>query len=331
MSDYYDILGVSKGASTDEIKVAYKKLARTNHPDKGGDKDRFQKIQEAYETLSDDSKRKAYDNPGLGGGDGFGFGFDHPFFRHHMNKRQGQETVRKGDHVYVCRVTLDEVFSGTIKKLRVQRSKTCKMCNIKCIGCGGTGVMTRHIQMGPFTQMIQQTCSTCNGSGIRRDQNTNCTFCESRGVTNEERVFEVNIPRGCTTGKRFEFEEWGEQAIRDNEISGSFIVNVVVEDHSVFRRRGMDLEYTINVTFRESVIGKQVRVPYFGGEFDLDTRGFGLINPGKEYIIYNRGLANDSDSYGNMIVKFQVNYPEISFNDFDIDTLSDAFNKTGLK
>ena len=180
MSDYYNILGLSRGASDDDIKASYRKLARQHHPDKGGDKEFFQKIQEAYETLSDSSKKQQYDNPmnmNTGIDNMFPFGFEHPFFKHHTRQ---QQIVKKSDHTYSCRITLKEVYTGTIKKLKINRKRICKICISNCKQCGGNGVSTQHVQMGPFTQVGQQTCKCdslqvftvslfCSGTPIPRE------------------------------------------------------------------------------------------------------------------------------------------------------------------
>jgi len=189
-TDYYNILGVSKNASNEDIKNAYRRLARTHHPDKGGDKDQFQKIQEAYETLSNSDKRKQYDNPAANSGfeDMFPFGFDHPFFKHH---RQDEKIVKKNDHSYTCKVTLNDVFFGTIKKLRVHRSILCKNCISNCLKCNGKGVIVQHVKLGPFTQIVQNTCTVCNGKGKSKDKSKNCESCNLNGEIIEEKIFEI--------------------------------------------------------------------------------------------------------------------------------------------
>ena len=228
-------------------------------------------------------------------------------------------------------ITLKEVYTGTIKKLKINRKRICKICISNCKQCGGNGVSTQHVQMGPFTQVVQQTCNKCGGTGKFNDNTTQCSSCNSLGTINEENVFEIKIKRGVISGENFVFHEWGEQAVKDNEISGNFVVNIIIENDKNFRRDNMDLLYTINLTFRESVVGKVLTIPHFGGDIVLDTRGFGLINPNKEYIIYNKGLLDENEKSGNLRLKYQITYPEKTFDEFDIDTLTDAFNKVGLK
>jgi DnaJ-class molecular chaperone len=324
MSDYYNILGISKEASSEDIKNAYRRLARTNHPDKGGDKDEFQKIQEAYEILSDTDKRNAYDNKD-DIKDSFGFGFDHPFFRHHMH--QEQQFVKKNDHVYNCNISLHEVFIGITKKFRVQRNRICKECIINCSKCNGKGIITQHLQLGPFTQVIKNTCNQCSGSGKSNDKKKSCTTCNSDGNIKEEKVFEIQITPGIKNKQRFIFEDWGEQPIKVNELPGSFIVIINIQDHEYFTRSGMDLLCKINLTFKETMIGKDIVIPHFSGDININTLGFGVINPNKEYMIHNKGLVDKDDKSGNLRIKFIIEYPERAFNNYEVEILNETFNK----
>jgi DnaJ family protein A protein 2 len=322
MTDYYNILGVSKNASDDEIKRAYKKLALKTHPDKnGGDDTEFKKINLAYETLSDPNKRNAYDNPNPFDGN---TPFNHPFFNFHQNQNQNQHRNRKlSDHHYVCKISLKDVFFGITKKLRVNRTRICNSCIKTCNSCNGSGNITQHVQMGPFTQVINRSCNACSGSGnVKNDGNIHCTKCLSKGNITEERIFEIVLEPGVETGKRIVFEEWGEQASKDNEISGSFIVTIQVEENIHFKRRGLDLRYTLEISLKESIIGKYISIPYFSEDVNIDTKGFGIINPGKEYIIYNKGLKDKDNKCGNMYLIFKIKYPEKPLTDKEIEILT---------
>jgi DnaJ family protein A protein 2 len=328
MTDYYNILGVSKNASDDEIKRAYKKLALKTHPDKnGGDDTEFKKINLAYETLSDPNKRNAYDNPNpFESGNPFDGNtpFNHPFFNFHQNQNQNQHRNRKlSDHHYVCKISLKDVFFGITKKLRVNRTRICNSCIKTCNSCNGSGNITQHVQMGPFTQVINRSCNACSGSGnVKNDGNIHCTKCLSKGNITEERIFEIVLEPGVETGKRIVFEEWGEQASKDNEISGSFIVTIQVEENIHFKRRGLDLRYTLEISLKESIIGKYISIPYFSEDVNIDTKGFGIINPGKEYIIYNKGLKDKDNKCGNMYLIFKIKYPEKPLTDKEIEILT---------
>jgi DnaJ-class molecular chaperone len=332
MSDYYSILGVSKDTSNNDIKKKYRQLARENHPDKGGDKEHFQKIQEAYETLSDPQKRQAYDNsqsqPNVHINGGFPFEFNFNSFFHPQAKPQ-QPSQKKNDHIYTCKITLKDVYFGITKKIKVQRNKICIICKSDCSQCNGMGQITQHMQMGPFTQILNQICQNCSGTGIKHK--TNCDTCNSKGRIPEERVFEVNIDKGVNTGKKYIFDGWGEQAIKNNEISGNLVVNVVVEEHSLFQRNGLNLIYRTDIDLRDCIIGKYITIPLFDAPLTITTRGFGIINPNKEYILFERGLVeNNNNKKGNLHIIFNINYPDIQFTDDDIKLLTDTFEKVKL-
>lgn len=322
MTNYYDILGISKDSSNEEIKRRYKQLAMKNHPDKGGDKEQFQKIQEAYEVLSDENKRKSYDSPNINNNLDDMFNFNHPFFRHHQN--QTRNITKKQDHFYNLKVKLDDIYHTINKRLKIGRKNVCKICIVNCSKCGGSGMITQHLKMGPFTQIIQQTCGEC--SGIGKKNKSDCKNCDNNGYIAEEKLFEIKISKESKTGDRFVFEGWGEQAVRNDDISGNFIVNLIVDEHPIFTRSDQDLLMTINLTFTESIVGKHLVIPHFQEEILLDTCGFGLINPNKEYIIYNRGLS----SSGNLRLKFKIEYPERSFSNSELLLLKETFIKVKI-
>lgn len=322
MSDYYDVLGISKNASLEEIKNAYKRLAKTHHPDRGGKKEEFQKIQQAYETLSNHDKRHQYDNPIQNNMDNI-FGFNHPFF----NNQQRNEIIKKNDHFYTCKITLRDVFFGITKRLKVHRSKICKKCIINCTNCDGNGKNIKRLNMGPFMQVIEQTCSNCSGSGIINEINPDCSDCNKTGRIEQDKIFEINIESGVKDGKRFVFDGWGEQAIKKNEIDGSFIVIISIDNDNFFTRNELNLFCNIKLSYRESIIGTTINIPHFTGDLSVDTRGFGIINPNKNYIIYNKGLINESGSTGNLQIKFIIDYPERTFNQDELTMLTDIFDK----
>lgn len=322
MSTYYDILGVSKDASNIEIKKAYQKLAKTHHPDKGGDKEKFQKINEAYETLSNSEKKHTYDNP-----DPFlNSHSDNIFnFEFHNNFFKKQNIIKKNDHHYFCKVSLKDIFFGTTKKLKVQRTRICRSCKKSCNNCNGNGYTTHHMQVGPFSQVVHNTCNKCGGLG-QENSTIECQLCNSKGTIQEEKIFEIEIERGGESGKQIIFEEWGEQAIKNNEISGSFIVTIQIEKHPDFEKKDIDLVYNINLTLKESIIGKNIIIPHFDGEFNLDTAGFGIINPKKEYIVFNKGMFKNN-KYGNLHIIFNIEYKEKTFTKEQLHLLNETFNK----
>lgn len=326
MSNYYNILGISKSASDEEIKNAYRKLARTHHPDKGGDKHKFQQIQEAYEILSDPTKRQNYDNPQGNLNNMFPFEFNNHHFFRHQNEHQ---IIKKNDYIYNCYLDLKDVYVGIQKKFRVQRKKICKNCKQDCSNCNGIGNITQHIQMGPFSQTVHQTCNICQGSG-KHKKIDNCIICNNKNFIEEENVFTVDIKPGIESGTKIAFEEWGEQATRKNEISGAFIVNIIINDDPHFKRNGLNLIWTTTISLRESIIGKTIIIPHFAEPITIETKGFGIINPHKEYILYNRGLINEYGKQGDLYIRFNIEYKECNFTDEQISSLQSVFNQVNF-
>jgi DnaJ family protein A protein 2 len=319
----YSILGVSKTATDEEIKQAYKKLAREHHPDKGGNKETFQKIQEAYETLSNPDKRSEYDNPPQN----FDFHQFTSFFNHHMHTTQKQ--IQKcADHYYTCNVSLHDIYFGITKKLRIKRERICQSCLINCNTCHGSGIITQTTQFGPMRQIIQNSCTSCNGRG-KKNSSQSCSSCNSLGIVKEERLLEINIEKGSDDNKKFIFPEWGEQAVKSNQIPGDFIVKIHIQPHPQFIRQNLDLIYTTNISLVDSIIGTVITIPHFDSPITMDTRGFGIINPNKQYTLFGKGMNNQNNT-GNLHLRFTINYPEKTLNNNEHNILYSAFKSIGF-
>jgi DnaJ-class molecular chaperone len=331
MSDYYKILGISRDASIDDIKQAYKTLARKHHPDRGGNKEEFQKIQEAYETLSNNDKKYDYDNPNIfpqgnvnGFPDIFGFHFN-------QSQQQQQHSIKKKDHLYTCKITLKDVWSGIKKKFKIQRTKRCKVCLKTCEACRGNGIITKHVQLGPFTQVHQQSCSKCNGTGKISDSSNNCSHCDSNGNIIEDNIFEIDIPQGVKNGEKFVLKDWGEQPLKDNDFPGDFIVTISIETDTFFTRQNLDLFCNINLSYTEAIVGKEIIIPHFSEKIPINTQGFGIINPNKYYTLYDRGLVDKTGKLGHLHIKFIINYPERTFNQDELKILKESFDKINFQ
>lgn len=347
MSDYYEILGVSKTATQDEIKQAYRKLAKIHHPDKGGDAETFKKIQTAHETLSDEQKRAEYDNPapkgfpfagGMPGGMPGGFPFaggmpggmpdifmgggggGSPFDFLFGNRQQ----KRKNNTTHIIKITLYDVFFGLKKTLSIKQDIQCNICNKKCTACGGSGSVKQILNMGVMQVVQQQPCGICNTTGIVRDPSqSNCTACNNKGFNTKANKVDVNIPRGVENGTQIVFDGLGEIAKNSNETNGDLIVIVQIDEGSLFKREGqLDLVYENTISFKESVIGKQLLIPHFEKEFTINTRELGIINPTKRYMISNKGLINEHNTRGHLYVKFNIDYSGRKFTDDEIIKLS---------
>lgn len=324
MKTYYDILGISKNANQDDIKSAYRKLAREHHPDKGGDKEKFQQIQEAYEHLIDPQKRNTYDN-------GSSHSSTQSTFHTHFSfmHPQHQQQYKKNDHMYECNISLRDVFYGTTRKIKATRKMYCKNCNMLCHSCHGNGRIRNKIHLGVFTQIIEHLCNECQGSGKNSNPN-NCNVCNNNRNIVEEKIFEINIPKGIENGETFTFHEWGEQSTNTNEISGNLIIKIVIEKHPYFTRQGNDLIYNCNITFVESIIGKIIVINNFDSKNEINTLGFGIINPFKEYTLLEKGLYSKNNERGNLKIRFNISYPDKSLSPENVVELKNIFDKINL-
>lgn len=322
--DYYNILGLNKNASEEEIKNAYKKLARTHHPDKGGNTEKFQEIQSAYEILSDPHKKADFDNPQQPFGDFFhhhhgGFNFSNFFNR--------QQTVQKKPDIHHnYRITLNDVFNGARKKFNLTRSLFCKNCNKNCYQCNGTGKRTQTVQIGPMINHIQQPCYNCQQTGNVFSKNLNCNICKN-GKIYETEIIEIIIPKAVINGHRYFFKDFGEQPTNSSQIPGDLFINITIDKHELFERDGINLRCSFDLTLKESMTNKTINIPYFNEEFQINTKDYGIINPYKEYVILKKGLSNEENNTGNLYIKFNIIYPDYKIlNSEEINNLNIFFD-----
>lgn len=292
-TDYYEILGVAREASGDEIKQAYRALARKHHPDVAHDKSkaehRFKEINEAYEVLSDPRKRAQYDrfgsigNGNAAGGD-FGFGpggFGDIFDMFFGNVRGATQARRAGpergsDLRYDVEITLEEAFTGTTKEIEFDRLAQCETCNgsgaklgtmiVPCEQCAGSGAV-RTARHTPLGQIVTQTvCPRCRGEGhvIAHP----CERCGGRGRREIERRLSVNAPPGVDDGSRIRIGGNGEGGIRGGG-PGDLYVYLTIAPHRIFKRNGRDTSVDVPISFSEAALGATIDVPSLGGDVEL--------------------------------------------------------------
>lgn len=293
--DYYEVLGLAKGASEDDIKKAYRKLAMKYHPDRNPDdksaEEKFKEASEAYEVLSDGQKRAAYDRMGHaafegmgagGGAGGFGGGNFQDIFNNFgdifgdMFSRGGgqqQQRQRRGaDLRYVLELTLEEAVKGIKKTISFTAPASCEACNgkgtknpedvVTCGTCHGAGQI--RMQQGFFS--VQQACPTCRGRG--KVIKNPCNVCHGSGVSERSKTLEVNIPAGVDSGQRVRISGEGEAGGAGVQ-NGDLYVEIVVREHPVFHRDGADLYMDVPISFTDAALGKEVEIPTLDGRVSL--------------------------------------------------------------
>ena len=326
--DYYEVLGVEKGASAEEIKKAYRKSAMKYHPDRNpGDKtaeEKFKELGEAYEVLSDDEKRSRYDqyghagvdpNFGAGGFNGGGFGgfggFDFgdifgEFFGGGSRRGSTQNVPMRGENVGVrVEVTFEEAAFGTEKQVSAQRIENCSNCNgtgsadgfvETCSYCRGAGqVRTTRNVMG-MTMQTTSECPQCGGRG--KVIKNPCNTCRGKGKVRRTQKINVKIPAGVDHGQSVRVR--GEGCVGSNGgPNGDLLVEISIRRHSVFQRYGQDVLCEVPITFTQAALGGEIEVPTLDGKtkFDLPEG----TQTGREFVLNGIGIpyVNNPRRRGN--------------------------------
>ena len=299
--DLYEVLGVNRAAKTDDIKRAYRKLARKHHPDVAHDKSdaehRFKEINEAYEVLSDPSKRAQYDRYGtIGNGAGshgfsdFGFGqgfggtgFGDIFDMFFGERGGAQQTMRRNgptrgeDLRYDLRITLEEAFTGVTRQIEFTHLAACEKCRGSgaapgtliqaCDRCAGTGVM-RMVRQTPLGQFVTQSaCNKCGGEGQVIE--TPCPDCGGHGRREVERTLSVKVPAGVDDGSRIRINAAGAAGTHGGS-PGDLYVYIAIEPNKMFTRSGLDTHVDVPIGFAKAVLGGTLEVPSLEGPLELN-------------------------------------------------------------
>jgi molecular chaperone DnaJ len=329
--DYYEILGVSKSASQDEIKSAFRKLAKKYHPDvskEANASDKFKEAQEAYAILSDDSKRKQYDqyghqafNNNAGGGYDFS-GFDFSDIFGEMfgggfdfgGRGRSTNRPRKGNDTLI-RVTLDfeEAVFGTKTDITIDSTDTCDDCHGKgghgehtCSRCHGSGQVNAEQQTMFGTFVTRTTCPTCRGQG--RTYEKACNTCKGQGKVKKTKKIEVNVPAGVDTGNQLRVSGKGEAGSNGGP-NGDVYLEFRVKEHPIYIREGMDIFLKFPITITEAVLGCKKDVPTLDGVVKL-TIAPGSSN-GERHRIKGKGVKDiNSTRKGDMYVIINIVTPK---------------------
>ena len=345
--DYYEVLGVNRDASDDEIKKAYRKLAMKHHPDRNPDnpksEEHFKEAKEAYEVISDAKKRSAYDSYGHAGvdasvggagGSNFADAFGDIFGDIFGGNRQGRSNVFRGaDLRYNLEITLEQAAHGFETKIRIPTMSECTVCKgsgakpgtqpVTCTSCNGQGQV--RMTQGFFS--IQQTCPRCHGTGKMIP--TPCTACSGAGRVKQQKTLAVKIPSGVDEGDRVRLTGEGEPGVNGGP-SGDLYVQVHIKAHSVFQRDHDDLHCEMPVSFATAALGGDVDVPTLDGSARIKVPA--ETQSGKTFRLRGKGIKGvrshvPGDLFCHVLVETPVNLNERQkelLREFEAITQKDA-------
>lgn len=359
---YYDILNVTKDASDAIIKKSYRNLVAKNHPDKhpGEEEEytqKFKEIQEAYNVLSNNDKRKLYDEHGKAGLDENGietnvdlsdilkdFGMFGGGFGHH-NREEIEEIIVTQE------LTLEQLFTGGDFTQEINRKCLCNKCkgtgsndgkNYTCKTCNGRKIELQMIRMGPMIQQVQKQCSGCNGQGISGNF-PKCTICSGTKYIDEKKVIKYNIPAGSIDKQSIVIDNSGNELPLDKRKNGKnygpLKIVVIEKPHPLFKRyfsvKGQNnpanLLYQLDISLCESLTGFSRNIEHVNGEL-FTIKYDHIIKPGDIHIVSNKGMPRQNNPIlkGNMYIQFNVQYPD-TFKESEKAKIRQLFNQPNVK
>jgi molecular chaperone DnaJ len=331
--DYYEVLGVGRGASAEEIKSAFRKLARQYHPDVNKEpdaEDRFKEINEAFAVLSDPEKRSAYDRFGHAGVNGMGGAPDFTSVDFSdifeelfgmggfggMGGRRKRNAPRRGaDLSMPLTLTFEEAVFGTDKEIEITRDETCRTCSgsgaepgsrpARCSACNGSGEV-RQVRQTFLGSMVQvTTCQTCNGAGEVIEKP--CTTCRGRGQERRTVKRRVAVPAGVDKGTQIRLAGEGQPGVNGGP-SGNLYIEIDVRNHKFFQRRNNDILLNLNVNVAQATLGSEIEVPTLEGPAKLNIPAG--TQPGKVFTLKGKGVPYlRSNQRGDQLVVVTVEVP----------------------
>lgn len=353
--DYYEILGVNKDASSEDIKKSYRKLAMKYHPDRNPDnpkaEEQFKEAKEAYEMLTDEQKRAAYDQYGHAGvdpsmassgggfgGAGFGDAFGDIFgdiFGGGARGGQRNNVYRGADLRYNMEISLEDAAKGTETKIRIPVQAKCETCNgsgakpgkspVTCGTCGGQGQV--RMQQGFFS--VQQTCPKCHGGGKTIKEEDKCGTCHGAGRVKLNKTLSVKIPAGVDEGDRIRLSGEGEAGVNGGP-TGDLYVVVHLKQHEIFQRDGGNLHCEMPISFSTAALGGEIEVPTLGGSAKMKIPA--ETQTGGVFRLKGKGIKPLRQSeHGDLMVHVVVETPvkltekqKELLREFEISTQADS-------
>lgn len=323
----YNVLGVAKDADETEIKKAFRKLALKNHPDKGGDIEKFKEISAAAEILSDPDKRKLYDQYGMEGLEGQSTEHHSAddifsmFFGGGGGGRRGRGGPQRGeDIVHTIKVSLEDLYNGKTHRLAITRDKPCGDCEGRggkvgaekaCSDCQGRGVRISIRQIGPgMVQQMQSACNSCAGAGKVMREEDKCKACRGKKTFKDRKILEVAVEKGMSNGQKIRFS--GEADEIPGTVPGDVVIVIQEKEHDTFKRKGADLAVNVELTLSEALCGYVKTITHLDNRILKVEVSAGKVTKHDSYkLIRGEGMPHHGNPFtkGGLFIHFNVIFP----------------------
>jgi DnaJ family protein A protein 2 len=307
----YKILGVADGASMQDVKKAYKKLAMMHHPDKGGDEELFKQITEAYQNIINPSPDPT------------------PSPRHHQDFfHQNFSQAKASNKVYEIHVSIFDAYYGKEKKLSISNDLKCDKCAVACTACNGRGIVTMVINVFPgIQQRVSSKCGHCGGAGIKVVTKKDCSKCQGRGSIKETNIVVVNVRPGVNTNDIITYKGMG--CTDPRQTPGDLIVRIIVDNSGMLKKDGVHMVYHKEIDFVDTFMGMEFMIKeYPTGVVKINTKDIKeVVRGGKRYTMKVGGgmpyINGSKTTYGDLMVEFTVRY-NLDVSKLDRATLAPA-------